>query len=77
MPSSAETGCAAKLLLSFDSTAKKLISIPKERFMQDQQDIQNVKTWQAPELIEIGSIASETQSGSHGGNLDGPFSSTS
>jgi hypothetical protein len=31
--------------------------------MQDQSEIQNVKTWQAPELIELGDVASDTQNG--------------
>jgi hypothetical protein len=38
--------------------------------MQDQQNIQNVKTWQAPELVELGDIASNTQFGSNGANAD-------
>jgi len=38
--------------------------------MQNQQDIQNVKTWQAPELIELGDIASNTQFGHSGANAD-------
>jgi len=29
--------------------------------MQNQQNIQNVKTWQVPELIELGDIANDTQ----------------
>jgi hypothetical protein len=29
--------------------------------MQNQQDIQNVKIWQTPELIELGDIANDTQ----------------
>jgi hypothetical protein len=40
--------------------------------MQEQQNIQNVKTWQAPELSEVGAIASETQGGI-GGADDGAF----
>ncbi len=38
--------------------------------MQNQQDIQNVKTWQAPELIELGDIASNTQLGNGGFSSD-------
>ncbi len=39
--------------------------------MQDQQDIQNVKTWLAPELIELGDISSNTQNAGPGSNVDG------
>jgi hypothetical protein len=38
--------------------------------MQNQQDIQNVKTWQAPELIELGDISSNTQNNLAGLNSD-------
>jgi hypothetical protein len=31
--------------------------------MQEQQETQNVKTWQAPQLIELGDIAKSTESG--------------
>lgn len=36
--------------------------------MQDQQEIQNVKTWQAPQLIELGDIAKSTENGTGGLN---------
>jgi hypothetical protein len=29
--------------------------------MQDQQNIQNVKMWQAPQLIDLGEISSGTE----------------
>jgi len=38
--------------------------------MQDQQDIQNVKTWRAPQLIELGAISSNTQNNFVGSNAD-------
>jgi len=43
--------------------------------MQDQQDIQNVKTWQAPELIDLGDVASDTQNGPNSGT-DGASSAS-
>jgi hypothetical protein len=42
--------------------------------MQNQQNIQNVKTWQAPELIELGGIAEDTKHNSNGGHADGGVS---
>jgi hypothetical protein len=36
--------------------------------MQDQQEIQSVKTWQAPQLIELGDIATSTENGLGGLN---------
>ncbi|GAB3214822.1 lasso RiPP family leader peptide-containing protein [Pseudaeromonas pectinilytica] len=43
--------------------------------MQNQKDIQNVKTWQAPELIELGDVASDTQNGI-GPSFDGVTSAS-
>jgi hypothetical protein len=31
--------------------------------MQEQQETQNVKTWLAPQLIELGDIAKSTENG--------------
>jgi len=44
--------------------------------MQDQQDIQSAKTWQAPELVELGFVTKETRLGT-GPIGDGIGSSTS
>ncbi len=44
--------------------------------MLDQQDIQNVKVWQAPQLIELGGIAKRTENGT-GGVSDTVDNSTS
>ncbi len=43
--------------------------------MQDQQDIQNVKTWQAPQLIELGAISGSTENSNVGAGADGTFPS--
>jgi hypothetical protein len=43
--------------------------------MQDQQDIQNVKTWQAPQLMELGDVAQSTENGPGVMNDGGSFSS--
>jgi hypothetical protein len=39
--------------------------------MQDQQDIQNVKTWQAPQLIDLGEISGSTEHSNPGPGVDG------
>ena len=39
--------------------------------MPNQQNIQNVKTWQAPELIELGEISGSTENNNPGGGADG------
>lgn len=44
--------------------------------MQDQQETQNVKAWQAPELIELGGISKSTENGG-GFSSDGSFQPTS
>lgn len=45
--------------------------------MQDQQETQNVKTWQAPELIELGEISGSTENIPFGAGVDGGiFSNT-
>jgi hypothetical protein len=41
-----------------------------------QQDIQNVKTWQAPELVELGGVAQGTENG-NGFSNDGGSAPTS
>ncbi len=43
--------------------------------MQDQQDIKNVKTWQAPQLIELGEISGSTENNNVGVGSDGSFPS--
>lgn len=45
--------------------------------MQNQQDIQNVKTWQIPHLIELGEISGSTENTPFGAGVDGGiFSNT-
>ncbi len=44
--------------------------------MQNQQEIQNVKTWQAPQLIELGEISGSTENTPFGVGADGGIFST-